>query len=970
MADGKAKKYKPESAKQIFHRFVVSEESGNEWRSYCPVCEDPATSGSPSASFNFEKNVWHCMGKCSQGGSIWSLAQDLAKNKNFNIRSEMMTGRKNAAGGETPLMTFNAQRGATPALDEQKVVSWHKKLFASQAFMQQIIDERGFSEETLRELQIGWDGQRYTIPVRDVDNALVNVRKYKMNAGPKGDKMLNITGHGAARIYRPDVLKANDVIVITEGETDCILLNQIGIPACTHTAGAATFKAEWGPLFAGKTVYICYDNDDVGRAGMIKAGKAISAYADQIYQIDIPLPDKGADITDFLHKEGRTEVDFKELMANAKPMNPTKVIQAEESPNKGRAVDLEESMSEELQSEVLEMTITVAGKRNPPFDVPKRFTVNCNFNKGTICQDCPVMFSDGQLNVEINQHDKALVKFIDIPEDKHPRLLKEVSGALCTSNSEFTVEETYNMEELTISNSVDSRKSFEDQTPTTRDVYSVSTHSTPVNSVSRIVGKNATNPRNSRKTFLAWHVDSVKTSLDKFELTTEMRDEMYVFQQSDNPDSSPQSPLDKCIEIAQDLSYNVTRIYDRDILHVAYDLVWHSPLAFEVEGQMIDKGWLEMMVVGDTRTGKSETAMRLSDHYNAGIVKSCEGATFAGLVGGVQQTNSGSWMTTWGVIPLNDRRLVVLDEVSGLKDKDVIENMSSIRSMGRAQITKINTQETSARTRLIWITNPADGMMIEERPDVGVGALKTVVKNQEDIARFDFVVAARASEVSAKIINEKHSDKMSTIYSSDLCSQLVLWAWSLKPEQIEFTASAVSEARRIASAIGEEYVADPPLIQAENVRFKLYRIAAALAARTFSIRWPKKGEMKLTVTKDHIQDAKRFLDLIYDNPGMEYRSSSRTVIAARARAKKNKHVAKMWIIENSDTVLVTLRAVSQDSRWKGRDFEEFGGMTKDDAALAVKRLQQWGMIQRKPQGYIVMDKMLVAILRELEREDY
>jgi hypothetical protein len=327
-------------------------------------------------------------------------------------------------------------------------------------------------------------------------------------------------------------------------------------------------------------------------------------------------------------------------------------------------------------------------------------------------------------------------------------------------------------------------------------------------------------------------------------------------------------------------------------------------------------------------------------------------------------------MTTWGVIPLNDRRLVVLDEVSGLKDKDVIENMSSIRSSGVAQITKIDTQETSARTRLIWITNPADGTMIDERPGVGIDALRTVVKNQEDIARFDFVLSARASEVEPEVINQDFTEAPPHVHTQELSSALVLWAWSLKPDQIRFTDNAVETARKIAQQIGDEYVADPPLLQTENARFKLYRIAAALAARTFHINWRAKDDMELVVTGDHVLDAKRFLDKIYDNPGMEYRSVSRRILTARKRAVEAFTSAKLYLEENIDTVFATLKAVSQDSKFKGRDFEEFGGMTRDNALIAVSNLQKMGMIHRRSQGYIVMDKQLVRLLRDMEKDGF
>src|SRR3546814_7187092 len=73
---------------------------------------------------------------------------------------------------------------------------------------------------------------------------------------------------------------------------------------------------------------------------------------------------------------------------------------------------------------------------------------------------------------------------------------------------------------------------------------------------------------------------------------------------------------------------------------------------FKFKDVVLGKGWLELLVLGDTRTGKCEAALRLSDHYNAGVMKSCEGATFAGLVGGAEQAGS-SWMVRWGTITLN-----------------------------------------------------------------------------------------------------------------------------------------------------------------------------------------------------------------------------------------------------------------------------------------------------------------------------
>jgi DNA replicative helicase MCM subunit Mcm2 (Cdc46/Mcm family) len=91
-------------------------------------------------------------------------------------------------------------------------------------------------------------------------------------------------------------------------------------------------------------------------------------------------------------------------------------------------------------------------------------------------------------------------------------------------------------------------------------------------------------------------------------------------------------------------------------------------LSFDFDGKRIQRGWLELLIIGDTRTGKSEVAVRLCKFFNAGEVVSCEAASFAGIIGGLQQYGGAKeWSINWGAIPINDRRLVVLDECGGLR---------------------------------------------------------------------------------------------------------------------------------------------------------------------------------------------------------------------------------------------------------------------------------------------------------------
>lgn len=325
------------------------------------------------------------------------------------------------------------------------------------------------------------------------------------------------------------------------------------------------------------------------------------------------------------------------------------------------------------------------------------------------------------------------------------------------------------------------------------------------------------------------------------------------------------------------------------------------------------------------------------------------------------------WMVTWGTLPLHDRRLVVLDEFSGIKDKDIIEQMSSIRSSGVAQLTKIISEETSARTRLIWISNDPDGKFMRETD--GMDALRRLVRNPEDIARFDFALALSNDEVPSADINAPGFLREPK-YPADLCSALVMWAWSRRPDQIRFNETAEDLCLSEAQELGARYVSSPPLIQVENIRLKLARIAVAIAARTFSAS--KSGQL-LLVRPEHVVSAVRFLDWLYGSEHMGYLRHSRRTAAERQEAERNKPVVLKYLRRHKG-VLEALRVVGRD-KFRLRDFEEFGALDAGgeepiDPRTLVHKLIGWKMIRRlqADRGYIVAEPALVEIMKRLEDE--
>jgi hypothetical protein len=954
------KKYKPDTVRAAFSEWAVGAEHDGEQRMFCPVCENPKTSKTPSASMHADDGVWNCL-KEAHGGQIYDLVQDLTLNGDFNLRQKAMAGkhRLNPNFTKDQLSQMGAAKSGPPLPDADKIQGWRDALMHNKPRLKALREQRGFTLESIEEFEIGLDNDRYTFPVRDLSGDLINVRKYSMGAAP-ANKMLNIPGHGSAALFRPDILRDNDDIVITEGETDCILLNQEGIAAVTHTAGAATFRTNWASQFVDKNVWIAYDADEAGRKGSKKVFDILRAHARNVYIIQMPETTKGADVTDFLWKEGHSALEFQELMDVARGMSSDDLpaLPSREAETSGVKTSLANSTLQSNQDKVMEMVVSVAGRQQEPYTAPKQISVNCDMSKGKACELCPISAANGSKEFVFPANTSDLFRFVDAPEQRRKALLKEITGARCSDRVEFDVQENYHIEEMLVQPSVDDRVDGESQQPVKRTAFAFGSGSTEVNRKIRIVGKNVHDPKTGKLRFMSWVADPVTMDIDHFQLTPEMMEALKIFQASDT-----QTSLEKSVEIAHDMALNVTHIYGRDLLHVGYDLVYHSPIAFKINDRNIDKGWLEMGVIGDTRTGKSEIGARLISHYRAGILQSCEGMSFAGLVGGVQQID-GRWHMSWGVIPMNDRRLVVLDEVSGLKESGVVEQMSSIRSSGLAQITKIATEETSARTRLVWLMNPMDGSSLGDNALGGMGAMRTVIPNAEDVARFDFFMATAKDDVQASVINSGFNEHHSPTYTSELSEALVKWAWSLTRENVIVSRQAAQTASDMATELGGRYVSDPPLIQAENVRFKLLRIAAALAARTFSA--DEKG--RLRVNREHVIDAVTFLDTIYEEDAMGYARASRKSKQADEVAKKKRSVALAYLKDNEDDVLLTLRTVG-GSTFRMRDFEEYGAMDRTTAKTAVNQLVKWGLVKMKSRGDMVMDRVLLNIIRELEDEE-
>lgn len=185
---------------------------------------------------------------------------------------------------------------------------------------------RKISNEVLEKFNLGYDNC-ITIPIYD-ENGIFIYNKYRRNPliAETGPKYWYDKG-GKVSLYGAQFIKDEKVVVITEGELDCLLLWSKNIPAVSSTGGAMSFQKEWVEILKDKEIYICFDNDSAGCSGMVR----VLTMLPQAKVILLPILPGVKDITDYY----RVGEDLRNLMQSAKHYVNYEEVEKEKNFRKG-----------------------------------------------------------------------------------------------------------------------------------------------------------------------------------------------------------------------------------------------------------------------------------------------------------------------------------------------------------------------------------------------------------------------------------------------------------------------------------------------------------------------------------------------------------------------------------------------------------------------------------------------------------
>jgi hypothetical protein len=917
----------------------------NEVGLVCPVHDDT----NPSVNLAVPKNLWKCQA-CNAQGDIVSLIGHIL---------QKTTGQR--IDRQTVIVDLSKRYDLEQinVISQAIVEQHHTHIWEAGPLLQALYD-RGLTDQDIRVHKLGFHESRIMIPVYDGNHNVVNIRRYLPGA-PGPEKMKNVKGYGVPpRLYPYDQLRFKR-IVICGGEMKAIvaarLLNPEGIGALCLTASEGVWEPKWSSLFQGKEVYVCFDVDPKGLSGSRYVAGQLFYVAEKSYIAQLPLdPAKypKGDINDFVAKEGATAAELLEMISKAVEFVPESQEDEDKKDQEIKDTKLGDTARPENVGRRLRMEGIINAMEDTPYLIPKTLGVGCDRNQPN-CAWCPVraMKEDaitGKVDMTIRGTARGILDMINSPEKNQREATREALRIPPCKTVTFTVKDHYTAYDVRLIPQLQIGGDNSDHV--LMPAYIVG-EDIDLNIPYLLEGKIHPHPKNQQAVLLIDRVSQAEDSLTSFAPCEDDLKTLSIFV----PDSwTVEGIARKLDEYYGDIEANVTRIYHRRPLHLAIDLTYLSVLYFNFDGRL-QNGWVNTLVAGDSAQGKSEASQRIRQHIGLGERVECKNASVAGLLGGLENLGQ-RFFVRWGAVPTHDKRALIMEEVNGMP-VEVIGKMTDMRSSGVAELRKVGvTRQAHARTRQLWIANARNNRPLSQH-NFGIEVISELIGSPQDIRRFDLAVLLSSAQIDPKVINRLATErpKVPHVYTPELCRRAVLWAWTRQPSHVVFTPEAEHACLEAASVLCSKFSEEMPLVDKGTMRYKIARLAIALAARTFST-----GDTleTLLVRPCHIEYIRGFINDLYSDPVFGYEDFSRaqeyaqnvidpTMVEQHIRESKYPKDFVEHLLHNTEITLV--------------DIQDWCELDRDNAQKILSFLVRKHALYRDKKVYVKTSTFITLLKR-------
>lgn len=804
----------------------------NEVKCLCPFHNDKT----PSCFIHTERGVYKCHA-CQANGDFITFVARVVGRPRADVYAELAD-------------KYDLRTEKT--VDANRVEAMYDRLKQNQELLEEL-HRRAVTPELIRKYRLGMHNKRVAIPIKTRRGEIVNLRLYQ--PGAAAYKMLNLRGYGKPPRLFPIEQMDYETIVLCGGELKAIVaadqLNEHNIGAVTITAGEGAWYPALTEAFRDKVVYICFDIDEAGQRASASIANVLYFVAREVRIIKLPLdPEEHpkGDVNDFVADGGHMWQVVKHHSREEAWHPITAAAPANEPPT---VTSLAESIKAPMAGRRLTFKATVVSKDTAPYILPTTVSVRCNRDQ-KFCALCPVQ---NARDFTVQTESSVLITLTGAGPLKSKIALQAALGIPSRCRvCELEPKEYATGEDTRLSSEILATSTVEDRQMVPAIV--MTEQPLELNETYELTGRMYPNPDSNQAHLVISTAAPAKDALSSYQVE---RFGLEIFK----PEAlTKPAIITRLMAIYDDLEANVTHIYQRRLMHALMDLTWHSPLWLQFDGNLV-KGWLETLVVGDSSQGKSDTAEYLRRHFDLGQTMSCKNATVAGLLGGLQ-SHGNRWFVSWGMLPTCDRRLAILEELKGAS-AEVIGRLTDTRSRGIAELMMIEKRRAYARTRILAISNCRGNRKIRTY-NYGISAVEHLIGSPEDVRRFDWAICVAEGEIPAARLNmlRVSRPKVPHVYTSDLCKRLILWAWT--QNAAKFTPQAEAAALEASTRLCDTYCEDIPLMDAGSGRYKVARIAAAIAARTFSC--DDAGD--LLVHACHVEVAEHILNKVYGSSTVGY----------------------------------------------------------------------------------------------------
>ena len=750
------------------------------------------------------------------------------------------------------------------------LASLQKQLNGTQTKL--IKKDMGLSPSYIQNFGLGYDtiSKRITIPIQDQWGNTTNLRYYSLPSLRTQDTKVKIYNHtvkdedgsikesfGYLELFPWSHIKdytPQEPVFMMKAEKDTMLAISMGLQAFCVTNGELAWSEGWDELFENYEIGICLDKDKTGIAATEKKLAILQKCCKFVADISLPLKQGSKDFADWILSDHGTKAKFLAIWQSLKP----KASAAANKSLPSEVPKLPEFYSNEYQSildigrnsDMLNMQIKVraivSAKTDKTYTVPYKFIVSSGIAPKREWQ-IPI----GRELIKLTRSDDdGIIEFIkkdllNTPKGSHVEIVP-IEYTTITEVEIIPVASVENDAPYVTQKCFFVGKHIEANVPYHLDIIP------------------ATEIRSQETIGIIVKAIPISYGIDEFVFEKETLTKLEQFKQKEG------RSWDGLCKLANLIAAQFTPIRARMDWHIVALLSWASPLQFNFPNEGLQRGWMNTLCLGDTETGKSLVVQSLQKLFNCGVFVNAENCTYVGLIGGAVKLSSGQFMLRWGRIPLCNKQLVVVEELSGISITE-ISNMSEVRSSGIARLDKGGLSgETSSRTRLICLSNVRGCEKSLAGFNNGVKAIQELIGHGEDIARFDLICTLTAKEVPAHVINQDLYDvPHEEVLKGEDLKLLMQFIWALKPEQIEITKEAYLECLSQTQQLGRNYHPSCHIFQAASGRLKLARIACAIACIQFA--W---NGRKILIEPEHIQAAAQLLRLLYDKESFGYRAFS------------------------------------------------------------------------------------------------